>query len=186
MSASWSAPDGRRVVAGTAFGVPYERVEQVSPPVRQDVLAGLVTVVVTVLAAAPVGLAWGVLSPRVQAERSGADYVRADLSGTAEIAADGFFLAAVLVAGVVTGLLAFRFARDHGPAVVAGLAAGGLAAAWTAMRVGEQLHVASSQAAVRSALPSVELPVSLTAHEALCGWAVAALLVHLVLTLRSD
>ena len=52
MSASWSAPDGRRVVTGTAFGVPYERVEQVLPLVikkddrreafdRMKVLAGL-------------------------------------------------------------------------------------------------------------------------------------------------
>lgn len=187
MSASWSSPDARRLVTGTAFGARVEGTEQVAPPVRLDVLAGLVTVAVTVLAGAPVGLLWAALAPRPAAVLTGEVYLRADPSSSAYIAGDGFFLAAMLLAGIVTGLLAWRFARAHGPAVVAGLGVGGLVAAFTAMRVGELLFVTSVAEAVARRAPTVELPLSLTANEALAGWAAAALVVYIVLTLlRSE
>ena len=172
------------MVTGTAFGASFEHVEQVSPPVRSDVLAGLVTVAVTVLAGAPVGLAWAALAPRPEVVLTGAAYVRADPSSKAYIAGDGFFLGAVLLAGVVTGLLAYWLGRAHGPAVVVGLAVGGLAAAFTAMRVGQRFFVSGVEQDMARRVPTLELPLALTAREALAGWAIAALCAYGLSTAR--
>ncbi len=183
MSDTWSSPDPRRVVTGTAFGQPYARSESVSPPVARDVLAGVVTLAVTILAGAPVGLLWAALAPRAEAVLSGQQYLRADVETSAYIAGDGFFLAAGLVAGVVTGLLAWRLARAHGPAVVPALAVGGAAAAYVAMRVGEQVGIDALAQAVRTATPRVDLTLQLGALATLAAWPVAALVAHLVATL---
>jgi hypothetical protein len=174
------------VVTGTAFGLPYERVEDTSPPLRQDIAAGLLTFVVTVLAGAPVGLLWSALAPRAEALRVGERYVAADRSSSAFIAGDGYFFGAVLVAGLVTGLVAWWYGRTHGPAVVLGLAVGGLAAAAVAMLVGEQVGVAAFEASVRAGQDRVDITLVLMAREALAGWPVAALLAFAVPTLLTD
>lgn len=187
MSDAWSSPDPRRVVVtGTAFGLSYERVEDASPPLRHDVAAGLLAFVVTVLAGAPVGLLWSALAPRAEALRVGELYLAADRSSSAFIAGDGFFLGAVLVAGLVTGLVAWWFGRAHGPAVVLGLAAGGVAAAAVAMVVGERAGVAAYDAAVRAGQDRIDVTLVLMAREALAGWPVAALLAFAVPTLLTD
>lgn len=168
---------------GTAFGQPHERLEQVSPPVVHDVLAALVTLAVTILAGAPVGLLWAALAPRAQAVLSGQQYLRANVETSAYIAGDGFFLGAGLLAGAVTGLLAWRLARAHGPAVVPALAVGGLAAAYVAMRVGEQVGVDALATAVRAATPRIDLTLQLGALVTLAAWPLAALVTHLTATL---
>ena len=186
MSASWSSPDPRRVVVtGTAFGLPYERVQDASPPLRHDLVAGVLAFVVTVLAGAPVGLLWSVLAPRAEAVQVGERYV-VDRSSSAFIAGDGFFFGAVLLAGLVTGLLAWWFGRAHGPAVVLGLAAGGFAAAAVAMLVGEQVGITAYDAAVRAGQDRLDVTLALRAREALAGWPVAALVAFAVPTLLTD
>lgn len=183
MSTSWSTPDPRRTVTGTAFGQPYVHVEPVSPPLRDDLLAALLSVVAPLLVAAPVGLAWAALAPRAQAVLAGDRYLQADPSSDAYIAADGYFLAAVLLAGVVTGLAAWRLGRRHGPAVVTALAVGGLGAAFVVMRVGEAVGVDALQQAVRGGAARVDVTLDLGAVAALAGWPAAALLAYLAATL---
>lgn len=186
MSASWSSPDPRRVVVtGTAFGLSYERVEDASPPLRQDLAAGLLTFVVTVLAGAPVGLLWSALAPRVQGVLV-EERVLFDRSSSAFIAGDGYFFGAVLLAGLVTGLLAWWLGRAHGPAVVLGLAAGGLVAAAVAMLVGEQMAIATYDAALQAGRDRLDVKLVLSSREALAGWPVAALVAFLVPTLLTD
>lgn len=186
MNDSWSSPDPRRVVTtGTAFLLLDERVEDPSPPLRHDLAAGLLAFVVTVLAGAPVGLLWSALAPRAEAVRVG-ERIVFDRSSSAFIAADGFFFGAVLLAGLATGLLAWWFGRDHGPAVVLGLAAGGFAAAAVAMLVGEQVTNTTYDAAIRVGQDRLDVALVLRAREALAGWPVAALIAFLVPTLLTD
>ena len=183
VSASWSTPDPGRVVTGTAFGRPYEHVEPATPPVRSDVLAALLTLAVPLLDAGPVGLAWAALAPRAVAVLAAGRYSAADPSTDAHIAGDGYFLAAVLLAGAITGLTAWAFGRRHGPAVVSALAVGGLGAAFVVMRVGEAVGVGALQRAVQGGATQVDVALDLGAVVALTGWPVAALLAFLVATL---
>lgn len=177
MSTSWSAPDPRRAVAAApAFGVPAEQTAAVAVPVAEEVRAGLVAAVVTLLVAAPVGLLWAAVAPRVDVVISGSRVDLADSGSAAFIAGDGFFLLAVALAGVVGGLVAWWLARQPGPGVVLGLALGGLAAAYVAMVVGQQVGYDAVQTAVDGGLQGgLELNLRLRAKEALVGWPVGAL-----------
>lgn len=180
MSTSWTGPDPRRTVTGTAFGRPYERIEPVSPPLAHDVGAGLLTVVASVLVGAPVGLLWAALAPHVDVVVSGTDVNLADTYSDGFIAVDGYFFAAVLLAGVVGGLVAHRLAWRHGPAVVVGLLVGGLVAAYVAMAVGGEVGLEALRDAVRAgAQGRYELAVELKATSALAGWPVASLIAYL-------
>ena len=181
MSTSWSRPGmPARVVTGTAFGTAYERVEPAAPPPLDDAKVGLLTLVVTVLVGAPLGLLWAGLAPRVDVVVMGEDVNLTEAYGDAFIAADGFFLAAVLLAGFVGGLIAWRFGAAHGPAVVVALTLGGLAAAFVAMTVGEQVGLETLREAVRTGgQGAFQLNLELKADTALLGWPLASLVAYL-------
>lgn len=166
-------------MTGTAFGQPYAREEQASPPRRVDALAAAVTVVVLTLVGAPVGLLWVALAPRAQAVLAGGEYLRADPSSDAYIAGDGYFLAAVVLAGAVSGLLVWWLGRLHGPAVVPALALGGLSGAFVAMRVGELVALDQLRSAISSGAERIDINLQLGAVATLAGWPAAALLAFL-------
>lgn len=150
------------------------------PPLRDDLLAAALTVVATVLAGAPIGLLWAALAPKVAVviDAGNASLVRP--MSDEFITGDGYFLLAVLVAGVVGGLLAWRLGRLHGPAVVLALTAAGLLAAYVAMVVGQLVGAEAVEVAVVSTSQEVvELPLRLRAQEALVGWPVGSLLAYL-------
>jgi hypothetical protein len=154
------------------------------PPLWHDVRAGLLTVAVTVLVGAPVGLLWAWLAPRVVVEVDGDDVQVVDTYSDGFIAVDAWFLAAVAVAGLVGGVLAWWLGRAHGPGVVLGLAVGGLAAAWIAGRVGGEVDRVSVRQLVESGVQGRhELAVRLRSTSALLGWPIASLLAHLSLSL---
>jgi hypothetical protein len=164
--------------------MPYAVPVAGSPTLAEDVRAGLLTAAVTVLLGAPVGLLWAALAPRVDVVISGEDVQLADPSSSAFIAGDGAFLLAVLLAGVIGGLVAWRLGREHGPAVVAGLTVGGLLAAYVAMRVGQQVGLEDVERAVSAGRQgALELTLRLRAQEALVGWPVGALLAYVGATL---
>jgi len=181
VSTSWPSPDPR---GGQALapprGLPYALTAVARPAVRDDILAGLVTLVVTVLAAAPVGLLWAALAPRADVVVEGGGVQLAQQGGLGVfIAADGSFLLAGLLAGAVSGVFAWRLGRAHGPAVVLALTVGGLLAAYLAVRVGQQVGVEALERAIaEDPRRMLELPVRLRAREALVGWPVGALLAY--------
>ena len=177
----WAAPDTRPARDGTAFGGGGGDPEP-SPPLWQDVRAGLLTVAITVLVGAPVGLLWAALAPRVTVEVTGEDVRVVDDHGDSFIAVDGAFFAAVVVAGLVGGLLAWKWGSRHGPAVVLGLAAGGVAAAWIAQQVGGQVDYLTLEELTAGGDGRRELAVRLRSASALLGWPIASLLVFLALT----
>lgn len=147
-----------------------------TPSWRGDAFAGLLAAVVTVLAGAPVGLLWALVAPRVDVVVEGAN-VSLAMPGSSEfIAGDGFFLLGVTLAGVVSGLVAWWLAREHGPGVVVGLAAGGLAAAYVAQVTGEQVGLEEVQRAVMAGRQgALELSLRLRADVAMVGWPIGAL-----------
>lgn len=184
VSTSWTAPDGRRTVSGTAFGRPYERVEPVAPPLGQDLWAGAVVLAVTVLLGAPVGLLWSLLAPKAGVVVEGELLRYADPFSDGLIAVDGYFFGAVVLAGLVGGLVTWWLARDHGPAVVVALAAGGLAAAYVAQIAGETRGLGLLRAAVRAGGDGqYDLFLELQTAQMLVGWPVASLLVYLAVSL---
>lgn len=184
MSTTWASPDARRAAPGTAFGQPDAGGEPVAPPLAQDVRAGLVTVAVSVLVGAPVGLLWAALAPHVGVVVANGDVNLADTYGDSFIAVDGYFFAAALVAGLVGGLLAWRLGHRHGPGVVVGLAVGGVVAAYVAKTVGAQVGYDSLRAAVRAGgQGAFDLNVELKSLAALAGWPVASLLAYVGATL---
>jgi hypothetical protein len=153
---------------------------QTSPPILDDARAGLLTVAVTVLIGAPLGLLWAALAPQVAVVVMGENVNLVEAYTDKFIAADGYFLAAVLVAGVLGGLIAFGLGSAHGPAVVVALTLGGLVAAYVAMSVGEQVGVQGLRDAVRAGgQGAFELNLELKAREALLGWPLGSLLAYL-------
>ena len=64
---------------------------------------GLLTVAVTVLVGAPVGLLWAALAPRVRIDVDGDDVQVVDTWTDGFIAVDAWFFAAVVVAGWSAG-----------------------------------------------------------------------------------
>jgi hypothetical protein len=179
----WASPDPRPSGSGTPFGAPAPPAPS-GPPLWHDLRAGLLTVAVTVLVGAPVGLLWAALAPRVTVEVSGEDVQVLDTATDGFIAVDAWFLAAVMVAGLVGGVLAWWLGGEHGPAVVVGLVVGGLAAAWIAGRVGGEVDRMTAQQLVASGVQGRrEVAVQLRSTSALLGWPITSLLAHLALTL---
>lgn len=185
MSASGNDPNSRqRTVTGTAFGAPYERVEAVPPAPLEDAKAALLTLVVTVLLGAPLGLLWAGIAPHVDVVVMGQQANLTEAYTDGFIAADAYFLAAVALAGVVGGLIAYRLGSAHGPVVVLALTVGGLVAAFLAMRVGEQIGLEALRDAVRTGSQGrFELNLELKAREALVGWPLGSLLAYLLASL---
>lgn len=185
MSTSWTTPDPRRTTtAGPTFATPYVLPTPGGQTPQQDARAGVLAAVVTVLAGAPVGLLWAALAPRVDVVIAGENVQLVMPGSSAFIAADGFYLAAVTVAGLVGGVLAWRLASAHGPAVVVGLTLGGLVAAYVAMVVGQQVGLAEVQEAARTGRQgAIELSLRLRAREALVGWPVGALVGYVAASL---
>lgn len=150
--------------------------------VTAELGAAVLTAVGCLLLAAPLGLLWAGISPRVEVVVAApGDVQLTDPTTTGFIAADGAFLLITVLAGVVTGLLAFRFGRRHGPGVVLGLVLGGLLGAEVARRTGQLVGAEEARSAVEAGREGVvELAVRLRARSAQVGWAVAALLTHVV------
>lgn len=181
MSTSWSSPTPReQTVTGTAFGAPYERVETVRPPLLEDAKVGLVTLAVTVLLGAPLGLLWAGLAPHVDVVVMGGNANLTEPYTDGFIAADASFFAAVALAGVIGGLIAYRFGSASGPVAVLALTVGGLVAAYVAMTVGEQVGLQALRDAVRAGGQGLfELNLELKARAALVGWPLGSLLAYL-------
>lgn len=134
------------------------------------------------LLGAPAGLLWSALAPHSHvAVEAGGAFI-ADAQTEVFIAGDGWFVGITLLAGVLTGLLAWRLARGAGALVVVGLAVGGLLAAYVASRVGVRVGQDALAAAVHSGRPGTYVSnVALQAQSALAAWPLAALTVFAAL-----
>lgn len=104
---------------------------------REDLLRFAAVVVGCVLLGAPAGLLWSAVAPHYRVERTKGELTLPNIESTkAFIGADGSYFVVVLVLGLLSGVLAWRFARRSGPWTVVALAVGGTLAALIAARVG--------------------------------------------------
>jgi hypothetical protein len=166
---------------------------------RADLLPALAVAAGTVLLGAPAGLIWSAVAPRLSITLSANGPTAPDLESTkAFIGADGTYLVVVLLAGALTGAVAWLVARRSGPWTVLALAVGGAVAALVAARVGVvpgarttiealQGHQSAGQVDLYLGGPMPSelhggLP-HLRAPWAAVGWPVAALLAFVAPTL---
>ncbi len=165
---------------------------------RRDLAGAGAVVVSCVLLGAPAGLVWSAVAPRLQVQLTADGVVIPNVeSSKAFIGADGSLLVVMLAMGLLTGVLAWVFARKYGPWTVAGLLIGGLLAAQVAAAVGLRPGASEAQAALNNpqARGTVELylgkrksphssDLTLRAPWVTVGWPVAALGVFAAFGLR--
>jgi len=153
---------------------------------REEVVTGAFTAAVCVLLGAPVGFLWSALAPHAKVVITSDSPIPNYAEGLTEdlIAADGWFAGVVLVAGLLTGVLAWWLARGSGPFVVVALAVGGLLAALAAAKVGMLPGQAALQAAADAGRPgNFVANVNLQTNLAIVLWPVGALASFLTLVL---
>jgi len=141
----------------------------------------------------PAGLIWGEVAPRAllqQVSPGTAEFVNVETS--AFIVADGWFCLISAVAGLITGLLGYRFllTARTGPraaervrgAVAAGLILGGIAGASVMLWVGEQIGLSSYDQHLASSPAGTLFLASLAlgAKSALAFWPLVTAVIILV------
>ena len=157
-------------------------------PARRAAAWFAVTLAGSALLGLLAGLIWGAAAPRALLQEVGggtAQLVNAETS--AFIAADAWFCGIAVVAGLLTGLVGYRFAsarRDDaaGPASAAGLILGAVAGAFVMLWIGEQIGVSGYDQHL-AASPKGTLflaPLALGAKTALVFWPMATAIVILV------
>lgn len=151
---------------------------------QEDGVVALFTVGMCALLGAPAGLIWSALAPHagVVINANGANF--ADPVTEDFIAADSWFAAVTVVAGLLCGLVVWWLARGSGPYVVVGLAIGGLLAALVAAQVGMRPGQDALQAAADAGRAgSFVANVAVRAMLALVLWPAAALAAFLALVI---
>ena len=158
------------------------------PPARRAAVWFAVTLAGSALLGVAAGLIWGATAPRaVLREVGGGTAQLVNAETTAFIAADAWFCGIAAVAGLLTGLVGYRFAsprRDDtaGPASAAGLILGAVAAAFLMLWIGEQIGQ-SGYGQHLAASPKGTLflaPLALGAKTALVFWPMVTAIVILV------
>ena len=147
-----------------------------------------VTLAGSALLGVPAGLIWAAAAPRALLREVGAGTAQLVNAETAAfIAADAWFCGIAAVAGLLTGLVGYRFAsarRDDtaGPASAAGLILGAVAGAFVMLWVGEQIGMSGYDQHL-AASPQGTLflaPLALGAKTALAFWPMITAIVILV------
>ncbi|MCG7527133.1 ABC transporter permease [Streptomyces sp. OfavH-34-F] len=152
--------------------------------VRQELRrAGVVAAAVTV-SGVLLGLLWLWLAPRVPLVSDGSAVFLHNSEGEESIGADGTFALLGLAFGAVSAGLAFWYERRGGIWLTGGLALGSVLGALVAWQVGTRLGPTDDVVAhAREAGKGVvfDAPLELHAKGMLLAWALAAMVVHLLL-----
>jgi hypothetical protein len=156
------------------------------PPAVRGLLAALVAALAafaavtagTALLGVAAGFAWAAVAPRplIVVLGPGAPYVL-NQETSAFIVADGWFTLLAVAGGVISGVLGYALAvRRHGAPAMAGILAGGAAAALIARWIGQRSGAAEYHRALALGRPGVLLraPLMLGGRGALALWPLAA------------
>jgi hypothetical protein len=141
---------------------------------RPAILVFLATVAASALLGLLAGLIWSAVAPRalLVVQGRGVAFV-ANPETTAFIVADAWFCLLTALGGLMCGAAGYLLAiRRHGAVALAGLLAGGVAASWLAMWVGQQQGLAlfRSRLAASPAGTRLREPLMLGGHGALAFW----------------
>jgi hypothetical protein len=155
---------------------------------RSGVIGFAVALIGSAVLGLPAGLIWGEAAPRALLQEVGtgvAEYVNVETS--AFIGADAWFCGIAAVAGLITGLLGYRFlvaprAEGARAAATAGLILGGLAGAFVMLWLGEQIGLSAYQHHVASSPNGTMFSDSLAlgAKSALSFWPMLTAIVILI------
>ncbi|HEX4090001.1 MAG TPA: hypothetical protein VHZ33_14915 [Trebonia sp.] len=135
------------------------------------------------------GLIWGEVSPRATLQEISAGTAELMNAETrAYIGADAWFCGIALVAGLVTGIVGYRFLiarRASGglrAAIAAGLIIGAVAGAFVMLWLGQQIGLSAYNHQLASSANGTVFPSSLTlgAHSALAFWPMFTAIVILI------
>jgi hypothetical protein len=148
----------------------------------EDLVTCALTLGVTVLLGAPLGLIWSAVAPHAHVTVAAGEAYITDAATEVFIAGDGWFIGLTLLVGIACGVLAWLVARGSGPFVVVALALGGLGAAYVASRVGVRVGQDAWLPAAHSGRDGTYLGnVVLKAQAALVVWPLAAVAAFAVL-----
>jgi len=158
------------------------RTDDVLPPARKDgeLATAIVTALFVTLLGPAAGLVWSAVSPRLSVQSLIAS---SDAAFHPLIGADAWFLLVGGVAGAICTLLALVVGKRDGPGLALGLAAGGMAAAFVADRIGYLDDHQSTLMALRAlgAQPgggfAAEIDFRIRALGVLTVWPLASLVV---------
>jgi hypothetical protein len=136
---------------GSAFGSPpaAPRGDRYALATTGDVVVGVVSAAIMLVAGVPLGLLWGATAPRVDV----ADLLNnsAETALEAQPAADARFALLAAIFGLVAGLIAVWRGRRAGWPLPVGLALGGLGGSLIAAQVG---HLLESDKVLRAVPPT--------------------------------
>ncbi|MCO5999612.1 hypothetical protein [Actinoallomurus rhizosphaericola] len=144
--------------------------------IRIGLLAALAITVLGV----PIGLLWVAIAPRTAYQVSGGKGLLADPETETLIAADGWFAVLTVAAGLLCGVAAYVLAGRLGEqGLLVGIAAGGLAAAIVAWRLGHLVGQSGYRHALRTAGDGtlVHAPLGLHAYGVVLAWPLTAVVV---------
>ncbi|MFC4585560.1 hypothetical protein [Sphaerisporangium corydalis] len=142
------------------------------------------TIVVLALMGVAAGFLWSALAPRTPYVITKSGPALTDPITQSLIAADGWFAVVTGVAGLLCGIAAYLLARSRRQvAMLAGLAAGGMVAAFLTLTVGTSLNGATIQAAApgSAGIGSTVNVLSITARGVLLSWPLVAVAVFGIL-----
>ncbi len=138
-------------------------------------------VAASALAGLPVGLVWWLVAPLPPiVKRAGGLFRGGGEGNEAAIAADGWFVALALAAGIVTALVVYLCTRPGRVGPLLGLAVGGVLGAVVAWRFGALLGPGPIEATA-AGLPagsSFDGPLTVSAYGVLLGWPMAAVITY--------
>jgi hypothetical protein len=142
---------------------------------------GAVTTLLITILGLPAGLLWTVVAPRTTYVIAGGKAFLGDPESQTLIAADGWFAAVTAGAGLVCGVVAYLLAgrlREMG--LLAGLAAGGTAAALLAWWLGHRIGLSTFQQQIRTGRDGATARAALQLHAAgvAVAWPLIAVLVY--------
>ncbi|MFC4907949.1 hypothetical protein [Actinomadura gamaensis] len=143
-----------------------------------------VTTVLVAVLGPLAGVLWHAVSPKVAFVVLRGEAFFADGEGQGPIGTDARFALIGVVAGIVCGVIAYRFGgRDNDVPLIAGLAVGGVAAALLAWWVGHQFGLSHYEHVVRTATDGTEVngPADVRARGVLVFWPLLAVGAYAVL-----
>lgn len=179
-SGAWAGTAPGWEVAPPGFGGPQPR-----PPAPigwRDALAGLVVLLGVAALGAPLALLWSAIGPHVLVLMTPNGAILDDYNTEAFVGGDVTFGAIAIGAGIITGALAWALRRWRGPALLVGVALGGIAGAWVTWKLGHRIGLSEYRDLVENAAPGrrFEQPMQLRAHGLIFLQATVAVIVYVV------
>lgn len=149
---------------------------------RRDLFGAVAVVAAMALVGLLLGVVWYLIAPRLEFRVGPSDDLLpvGAVESEALVAADGLFVALTALVGLAAGLAGWLWRSVRGPAVVVGLAAGGVVGALVASWIGHLLGHGPSAAALHQVGTVVQVPLSLRSKAALAIEPFLAVVVYVV------